>query len=129
MSAIVTPLLGVRDTPVSISDIPTAGSEDEYAEHFSDKYQDTLRYVASWGKWLQWDSARWKFETTLIAFDLARVIARHFSRISSDPDVAKASVIAAIERLARADRRHASTTDQWDVDQTLFNTPIINQAE
>ena len=31
--------------------------------------------------------------------------------------------LAAVERLARADRRLAATTDQWDADPWLLNTP------
>ena len=31
--------------------------------------------------------------------------------------------ISGVERLARADRRHAATTDEWDADPWLLNTP------
>jgi len=37
--------------------------------------------------------------------------------------IAKASTVAAIERLARADRRHAMTVEQWDADPWTLNTP------
>jgi putative DNA primase/helicase len=110
-------------TPVTIDDLPQKGSQDEFADEFTNRHAETLRYVAIWGKWLQWDGTRWKFETTLIAFDFARRVARHFANYSNDPDLAQASVVAAIERLARADRRHASTHDQWDTDQWAFNVP------
>ena len=36
--------------------------------------------------------------------------------------IASAKTVAAIERLAKADRRIAATTDQWDVDPDIFNT-------
>ena len=35
--------------------------------------------------------------------------------------VASASTVAAVERLARADRRHAAVSDQWDSDPWLLN--------
>jgi putative DNA primase/helicase len=37
--------------------------------------------------------------------------------------IASAKTVAAVERLARADRRLAATTDQWDADPWLLNTP------
>jgi P4 family phage/plasmid primase-like protien len=37
--------------------------------------------------------------------------------------VAGAPSVMATERLARADRRHAATVDQWDADEWLLNTP------
>jgi putative DNA primase/helicase len=37
--------------------------------------------------------------------------------------VASAQTVATVERLARADRRHAAIVDQWDADLWLLNTP------
>jgi hypothetical protein len=37
-------------------------------------------------------------------------------------DIASASTVAATVRLARADRRHAATADQWDADLSLILT-------
>ena len=37
--------------------------------------------------------------------------------------IASAKTVAAVERLAKADRRHAATVDQWDADPWLLNTP------
>ena len=37
--------------------------------------------------------------------------------------IANAKPVAAIERLARADRPHAATVDEWDSDHWLLNTP------
>jgi putative DNA primase/helicase len=119
---------GARGTQISASDLPLPNSEDEFAAEFSARHADTLRYVAIWGRWLQWDGACWKFETTLAAFHLARLVAREFSLQQKDKDIAKASVVAAIERLARADRRHARTTDQWDLDLWVLNTPKLGET-
>jgi putative DNA primase/helicase len=121
MMAETIPFPGAHDKQVTAEQIPVTASEDEYADAFSERHADSLRYVALWSRWLQWDGSCWKFETTLAAFDLARQVAREFAKLANgDPEIAKASVVAAIERLARADRRHASTTDQWDADQMLF---------
>ena len=37
--------------------------------------------------------------------------------------IGSAATVAAVERLARADRRHAASADQWDADPWLLNTP------
>ncbi len=37
--------------------------------------------------------------------------------------IASAKTVAAVERLAKADRRHAATVDQWDAMPWLLNTP------
>lgn len=113
--------LNVVTDEISAEDIPYKGSEDEFAAEFSARHSESLRYVSLWGRWLQWGGARWQFETTLAAFDLARAVAREFANVNKDPDIAKASVVSAIERLARADRRQAATVEQWDSDETLFN--------
>jgi putative DNA primase/helicase len=112
---------------VTDSDLPPAFSEDFLANDFSNRHKDELRFVAKWGTWLHWDGTRWKFEKTLLAFDMARVVAREFANACNDPDdkpkLASSRTVAAIERLAKADRRHASDVDVWDNEPWLLNTP------
>jgi putative DNA primase/helicase len=113
--------------PVTKADLSPEFSDDALALEFTSRHARELRYVAKWGTWLFWDGARWRFEDTLQAFDLARVVAREFANACNDPDdkpkIASAKTVAAIERLARADRRHAETVDIWDADPWLLNTP------
>ena len=65
-------------------------------------------YVAAWGQWLTWSGGRWERETTLRAFDLARLVCREAAercdKSALKAKVASAATVAAIERLARADR-------------------------
>lgn len=106
-------------------------SEDALAEEFSQRHKDNLRYVNQWGRWLIWDGRRWKHEETLQAQDLAREIVREaaieHASCGNTPrqsgQIASAKTVSATERLARADRRHASTVDEWDKDCFLLNTP------
>jgi len=91
-------------------------SEDALALRFTERHGDELRYVSSWGHWMKWTGDVWVQESTLQAFDLARVICRQAK-------VGNAKTIAAVERLAKADRRHAATSDQWDTDPWSLNTP------
>jgi len=94
-------------------------SEDTLALDFAGRHGDELRFVSFWGKWLMWTAEKWQVEKTLAAFDQARKICRdHFIAASL-----RAKTVAAVELLARSDRRLAATTDQWDADPWLFNTP------
>jgi putative DNA primase/helicase len=107
--------------------IPPEFADEGLALRFSDRYRDRLRYVAAWGRWLIWDGSVWRFDDTMRAFDLARGICREAAaecdKDSVASSVASAKTVAAVERLAKADRRHAATVDQWDSDPWLLNTP------
>jgi len=100
-------------------------SEDALALTFCEAYPHQ-RYVAAWAKWLTFDGARWRVDSTLHVFDRIRAHVRSVIGDSDDATaraLAKAQTIAGIERLAKADRRYAATVDQWDVDPWLINTP------
>ncbi len=117
--------IGERDAHPEAS--PPEFADENLALRFSAEHAERLRHVATWGRWLIWDGATWRFDDTLRAFDLARAICRQASAECNDPTVspsiASAKTVAAIERLAKADRRHATTTDVWDADPWLLNTP------
>src|ERR1022692_3826400 len=72
---------------------------------------------------------RWVDDDTPHVFDLVRGICRAASAECGDAKeraamkIAAAQTVTAIERLARADRRHAATVEQWDADPWLLNTP------
>lgn len=76
-----------------------------------------------------WDGMLWREDDTLDVFDRCRAICRRASAECGDAGervamkIAAAQTVAAIERLARADRRHAATVEQWDADPWLLNTP------
>jgi P4 family phage/plasmid primase-like protien len=104
-----------------------AVTEEALAQRFTAQEGERMRYVAAWSRWLRWDGARWKQEDTLHAFDIARAICRDEAARcmdSGDRDaLSRASTVSAVERLARADRKHAATVEQWDADAWLLNTP------
>lgn len=107
--------------------VPPQYSEDALAAEFTRQHAATWRYVASWGQWLTWSGAVWTREETLGAYHLSRMICREAaSRVPSAKlrsRLAAASTVSAVERLARADRAHATTTDVWDRDPWALNTP------
>jgi putative DNA primase/helicase len=109
------------------SDGPPAYSDEALALRFTEQNKDRLRYVAKWGKWLIREPAVWRIDDTLEAFDLARTLCRAAAaECGSDRTaaaIASAKTVAAVERLARADRRHAADHEMWDADPWLLNTP------
>lgn len=102
-------------------------SEDALALRFAGLHESRLRYVANWGRWLDYDGKRWTREETLLAFDLARDVCREEAAKAKSPKLAdtikSAKTVSAVQRLAQADRRLAATTEQWDSDPWLLNTP------
>jgi len=104
-----------------------AFSEETLALRFAERHELALRFVAEWSQWLSWAGTHWRADKTLYAFDLARRIARETARTINKPAtaraVASAKSVAAVERLAKADRRLAATIDQWDGNADIFNTP------
>ncbi len=108
-------------------DIPAEFSDESLALRFTAEHAATLRYVAAWGRWYEWSGDVWKQDETLAVFDLARRLCRQASAECEKEKVAamiaSAKTVAAVERLAKADRRHAATIEQWDADPWLLNTP------
>ena len=112
--------------PTVSSDESVWGTEDALALAFTRRYHRDWRYVATWGRWLVWDGHRWRNEDTLAATDLIRSVCRHAAVRTDNPKIAaklaSSGTVSGVERLARTDRRHAATTDEWDADPWLLNT-------
>lgn len=117
----------VGETPEEALARPPEFSDEALATDFAHAYADELRYCAAWGKWLRWDGGRWAPEETMLAFDYARTICREAAARCRETRIAGAlassKTVAAVERLAKADRRLAATSDQWDTDPWILNTP------
>jgi putative DNA primase/helicase len=101
-------------------------TEDSLALRFSERHANDLRYISAKAQWLKWDGTRWRAEQTTLAFDLARDSCREDAKTYGNgkppKGVYSAKTIAAVERLAAADRRQAATLDQWDPDDLLLTT-------
>jgi putative DNA primase/helicase len=116
------------DDVTKVVDNALAGNpftEDALALRFSERHANDLRYIATKAHWLKWDGARWYEEATHLAFDLARQSCRDDAKTygngKTPPHVYSASTIAAVERMAKADRRQATTIEQWDANDWLVN--------
>jgi hypothetical protein len=103
------------------SDNERGGLEDKIALEFAAQHTNDCRYVAASSRWMTWAQWRWLHEETLAAFDQARALCRK----AGD---AQARTVAAVERLARSDRRIAATAEQWDAEPELINTPTMENS-
>ncbi len=105
---------------------PPEFSDEALAQRFARLHADELRYVAAWSHWYAWTGSRWELDSTLDAFDRARAICRAVSSDADKPNIktalASAKTVAAVERLAKADRRIAATVIQWDAARDTLNT-------
>jgi putative DNA primase/helicase len=106
---------------------PPAFSDEALALRFAEFHANDLRYVAAWGRWLIWDGISWQNDNTLAAYNLVRKVCRIAAVQCNKPRIqavlASAKTVAAVERLAKSDRRIAATVDQWDTDPWSLNTP------
>jgi putative DNA primase/helicase len=106
---------------------PPEFTDEALALRFAERHAKDLRFVAAWGRWLFWNGQKWAFDDTLRAFDFSRKICRQAStQCNNDRTatiIASAKTVAAVEKLARSDRRLAATIDQWNVDLWILNTP------
>jgi len=102
-------------------------SEDELALEFTRRYRDELLYVDEWNRWPRWDGARWRADRTREVYDLARRVCRRAAEFATTETERKrlrsAQTVAAVVKLACADRDHARVTEDWDSDPWLLNTP------
>jgi putative DNA primase/helicase len=104
-------------------------TEDAMALAFAEQHASHLRFVAAWSRWLHYDGTRWAHDDTLHVFDRARVICREVATACLKPPstIGSAKTVAAIERLAKSDRRLAATVAQWDAMLWLLNTGGDNE--
>jgi P4 family phage/plasmid primase-like protien len=101
-------------------------SDQALALEFAGLHEGDLRYVAQWGQWRGWNGKLWELDTTLAAYDHVKKICREAANSAEKPaqkqELASAKTAAAVERLARSDRRMAITVEQFNSDPWLLNT-------
>ncbi len=102
-------------------------TDDALALSFTVRYADDWRYCAAWGKWLVWTGTHWQSDETLLVHHLIRSICREAAvKVDSHRLAAKllaSSTVGGVDRLARSDRRHAASSDEWDADLFALNAP------
>jgi putative DNA primase/helicase len=103
--------------------LPPQYSEGALALRFADAFGTEARHVAKHGKWMLWEGGLWAYDQTLRILGMARLICSRAAAEAASARLYSAKTVHAVLNLARADVRHAATTDQWDTDPGFFNTP------
>lgn len=96
-------------------------SEDTIALAFTQQHGGSLLFDHNAGRWFRWTGQQWKMDETDLAFDYARKLARELGE--GKRAMGRAATAGGVEKLARADRAHAVTSDTWDADPYLLGTP------
>ncbi|MDZ7842604.1 MAG: phage/plasmid primase, P4 family [Gammaproteobacteria bacterium] len=98
-------------------------TEDGIALAFAERHKESLQYDHTRSRWYHWDGARWKVETTQLAFDWARTLCREYNKGNQSNALPKIRTASAVEKFAQSDRRFAVTHEVWDADPWLLCTP------
>jgi putative DNA primase/helicase len=101
-------------------------TEDGVALAFTARFGGELRFDHDQGRWFRWTGDHWKADTSHLAFSYCRDIARELAKgedARTRATLGKASFAAGVEKLARADRAHAVTSEAWDGDPYLLGCP------
>lgn len=108
-------------------DVELPYTQDWLALRFTEKWGDDLRYTDDWGQWHIWSEHVWRRDNTIHVFDKARDLCREYAKEvgqgKTKKELSDAKTVAAIERMCKADRRHAATIELWDTHIQWLNTP------
>ena len=101
-------------------------TEDLAALEFAALHAGKLLFDHDAGIWFEWAGSHWRKETTGLAFEWARQLARGLSdgkKAGTRYALRKTSFASGVERYARVDRAFAVTAERWDRDPFLLGTP------
>lgn len=105
-------------------------THEALAQEYATRHAGRLYYVHEIGSYFEYDDVRFVPEKTLHSLDLARAICREASAKAKElskptlaTDLARASTVTAVERLARVDRGISVRADRFDQHPDLLVTP------
>jgi putative DNA primase/helicase len=120
-------VVAALDEPPPPDDRAPAFSEEAIALDFASKHGSDLKYVSKWGQWFIWDGSCWREDEKRKVYKIARGMCREVALTVNKPGegkkIASARTRAAVVSLAGEDYRIAASTDQWDSNPWLLNTP------
>jgi putative DNA primase/helicase len=103
--------------------LEAAPSEDAMALAFVDRHGAHCRYVAPLHRWIEFDGKRYSEDSTGNVFDRIRKMLRTITGGTKfERATGSAAYVAAIERLARVDRRVVVMPEDLDADPYILNT-------
>ena len=115
---------GVR--PGSADDAPPF-SEIELGLRMVAEARGTLRFIPERDRWIRWDGDVWRVPHRHYGFDVARktcqAAAGECPKDELGFKITRASVVAAVERIAKATEAMATPLELWDADPMLLGTP------
>jgi putative DNA primase/helicase len=101
-------------------------TEDSAALEFAELYRGKLLFDHDQHSWFEWTESHWRKESTGLAMEWARRLARSLSdgqKAKGRYAVCKTSFAGGVERFARGDRAFAVQSGHWNVDPLLLGTP------
>lgn len=101
-------------------------SEDAAALQFARRYENTLRFCHSRGKWFCWTGAYWRLDDHEVAYSYCREIARELAEEEEDRvrvSAGKSAFVSGVERFCMKDKKLAVTASYFDADPLLLGTP------
>jgi hypothetical protein len=113
---------------------PLKFTDDALATRFVTRFGQEMRYVAKWNRWMVWDGCRWAEDQTMLSFDRSRDICRGASEecrphgVKLASAIASAKTVAAIERLAKADRAFRSSDRPYLVNGSAAHWTRLREA-
>jgi putative DNA primase/helicase len=113
---------GIVLTPVERT-LANVGTQDAVALIFTQRMQGKMLYDRTRSLWLEYDGARWKADRLGRAHNLIRDIARELN-YDGKASMGAASFCDGVDRLLQSAPEFARTTDQFDRDNYLLNTPV-----
>jgi putative DNA primase/helicase len=124
---------GKPDMSVGDNELPSMAlldgvlTERQMAEIFTEKHGALFRFCHSTEAWFRWDGTRWAREQTNLVIDqlraIGKIMARQYTSVKDQKDAGRSAFLSGAERLARADRAHAVTAENWDRDPFLLAAP------
>jgi|SRR5690625_1792431 len=109
--------------------MPPEITEDGVALAFTARHRDTLRFDHDQGRWVEWTGDHWRPDGTHLAFSFCREIAREMSDGEDErlkATARKAAFAGGVEKMARADRAHAVTSEAWDQNPFILGCPGVS---
>lgn len=120
---------GLEDLPEDEDQLPAEYSEDALATAWVGKHHKDWRYVAPWGAWFEWVGDRWKQDTQIRHFELARQVTR--DALAWPPGlkpnearrISSSRTSGSLLQFVKSDPKVAATVDQWDAGPMLLGVP------
>lgn len=114
-----------------LPDVPPAFSDDALAMQFVASAGGNWRYISSNGKWIRWDSARWKIDQVELIKDHIRLLLRHVSNFEAASllsagarkSLCSSRTRASVYEITKTDPSISSISSDWNADDLSLATP------